>query len=291
MQEQDTSKTKEDVSLRKLQLAELEILKSVTLALDENNIQYYLGFGTLLGAVRHQGFIPWDDDVDLFLPRPDYERFIEMADQILEKPYYLYRDEKKKFPFDRPWLRVESSRLQNVRRNGAALEIRNVQIDISALDGIPESNITRYRLFFCLRILYILWRFANSAEHGVEAEKSRSMAEKIGIWLNEHIKIGKLLSAETLLACINRMRRKYSYEKYDSVYTLVFDYPWKKLICRKEWFGTGEKAFFEGNAMSVPSNSNAVLRQIYGDYMKLPPKEERICKHIVGIIDKDENMK
>ena len=80
----------EEISnLRKLQLEELKILKMFKKICEENDLRYYLLGGTLLGAVRHDGFIPWDDDVDVCMPREDYEKFQKIADKQLEKPYYL----------------------------------------------------------------------------------------------------------------------------------------------------------------------------------------------------------
>lgn len=270
--------------LRKLQLAELDILKKVTRAFEQNGLQYYLGYGTLLGAIRHQGFIPWDDDVDVFLPRPDFERFREIADQVLEPPLFLNRD-----PMPRPiclqhYMRIENPQLQQIKPKGAGKFRSNVRIDIFPIDGAPETLLGREWLFIRARILYELIRFPRACEDGVSDRGDRTLLERGMVWLNKHFNIGKHISAIKLAQKFDKLRRRYSYEDSEWVAAWVLDYG-ERIFCKKEWFGAGRKEMFEGAELNVPVNSEAVLHQYYGDFMTPPPEEKRILRHIVGFVE------
>ncbi|WP_051004336.1 LicD family protein [Treponema primitia] len=139
------------MTLRDIQLIELAILKQVLAIIKSNNLTYFLLGGTLLGAVRHQGFIPWDDDIDIGMPRPDYEKFIEVVNKLLPGNLQLKHfklDEKyKKYP-----IRIEDIRYQVQRNDAIQKSIYNVWIDIFPLDGMPGNplgrSIHKLRLLF-----------------------------------------------------------------------------------------------------------------------------------------------
>ena len=267
--------------LRRLQMVELDILKHTTDAMDKNGIQYYLGYGTLLGAIRHHGFIPWDDDVDVFLPRPDFERFRELADQILPAPLFLNRDPMPRPICMRACLQVENPELQQIRPRGKGTIKSNVRIDIIPIDGAPKTYVGRQWLLFKAQVLYNLIRFPRALEDGVGNMENKSMLEKGAIWFNRNLQIGKHISAIRLSQRFDKLRRRYSYEKSEWVVAWTHEYG-NRIFCRKEWFGSGKKIQFENVVLQAPVNSEAVLRQYYGDYMILPPERERVLKHIVG---------
>lgn len=271
--------------LRKLQLAELDILIKVTAAMEKNGLQYYLGYGTLLGAIRHQGFIPWDDDVDVFLPRPDFERFREIADQILEPPLFLNRDSMPRPICLQHYMRIENPNLKQIRSRGLKTIQSNVRIDIFPIDGAPKTYIGRKWLFFKASILYNLIRFPRAYEDGIGEKENRSFFENKMIWLNKYFHIGKHISAVRLAELFDKLRRRYPYEGSEWVAAWVLDYG-DRIFCRNEWFGAGRKAQFEGTDMCIPVNSEAVLHQYYEDYMTPPPEEKRVLRHIVGFADK-----
>lgn len=280
------NKTENNI-LRTYQLAELAILKSVAKVMDENNIRYYLGYGTLLGAIRHKGFIPWDDDIDIFVPRPDYEKFIKIADEILEYPYILnYYKKDSPSVFTNNLLHIENPNLKIWQEKGGTKLKQNIWIDIFPLDGLPDSMIIQKWMFLEFRILYILLRLSRSSEIGVEEHKKRPLMEEIGIWMNKHMHIGKMFSYKKILEIFDSIRLKYSYDECNYVYGLTIDYM-EDCICKKQWFGKGIKGEFENCEFCIPIDSSAVLTQFYGDYMELPPVEKRTYKHSIGfVVDK-----
>lgn len=286
----DTDFAHNNELLRKLQLAELDILKKVTRAFEQNGLQYYLGYGTLLGAIRHQGFIPWDDDVDVFLPRPDFERFREIANQILEPPLFLNRD-----PMPRPiclqhYMRIENPQLQQIKPRGSGTIRTNVRIDIFPIDGAPNTYFGRKWFFARARVLYGLIRFPRAWEDGIGDNRDRSLINRIMVWANFRFQIGKHISAVKLAQKFDRLRRQYSYEDSEWVAAWVLDYG-ERIFCKKEWFGAGRRGMFEDVELNIPVNSEAVLRQYYGDFMTPPPEDKRVLRHVVGFVESDIDTK
>lgn len=272
--------------LRLLQLKELEILKDFTRVLDGNNLHYFLGFGTLLGVVRHQGFVPWDDDIDVFMPRPDYEKLLQNADQIIRGKYRLIYHDAEKYP---NWFfhfsAVENPEVKVLKRRGSQIRTESVIIDVFALDGLPDSPWKRWTIFFQLKILHYVRKMGRSYANGVNPETKRSLMERIVIWLLFDLKLGKFLRPHKTLDRINRLNKKYPYEGCKYVYALTFEFNRKRLVCKREWFGEGAIAQFEGSSFRVPADSHQVLTKWYGDYMTPPPESSRGLKHIVGFVD------
>ena len=136
--------------LRKVQLVQLDILDKVVDICNRHGIKYYLIGGTLIGAVRHKGFIPWDDDIDIAIPRKDYDKFIGIALKELKKPYKVVHystDDTYRFYL-----------LNIVNENATVIEKKvtpitsKVWIDILPIDGIPNNKIKRF--FFKFKVLY-----------------------------------------------------------------------------------------------------------------------------------------
>lgn len=274
-------------AVRKLQMLENEILQNVLDIFERYGIRCYLGFGTLLGAMRHQGFIPWDDDVDLLVPRPDYERFLKMSDDILAAPYILNR-----FSFrcsiipEKRLTRVENPKVRCVLKDSK--RERNIWIDLWPLDGMPESKSAQKRIWMKLSFLHDVLRVARSCIQDENALMPRSRPKRAVIWLNQKLGIGKWVPIERVVNEIDKTLRKYPYEDCDLVYTCAREYKLEKLIWKKAWFGDGGEAQFEGRAVRIPSDADSVLRQTYGEYMTLPPESERTYKHSLGFIEVED---
>ena len=128
--------------LRNVQLAELDILKLVKRICDKYDIKYSLHGGTLLGAVRHGGFIPWDDDIDIGMPRPDYEEFMRIVRDFLPE-HMIYRNFRIGNEDTIFFSRVEDSSIQVEDSSAIKKRNRNAWIDIFPLDGMPKNVIVR----------------------------------------------------------------------------------------------------------------------------------------------------
>ena len=147
-------------NLRKLQLMELDILKQVTETCNRYGLRYYLLGGTFLGAVRHQGFIPWDDDIDIGMPRADFEKFCKLAEKELAAPlgFISYKNNKEHIYFHP---RVYNFNSRVIDRSGVEEKETHAWIDVFPLDGMPGNKFVRKLHGFRLLFLRLLFRLLN----------------------------------------------------------------------------------------------------------------------------------
>ncbi|MBD3107613.1 LicD family protein [Bacillus sp. AGMB 02131] len=262
--------------LRELQLVELEILKDVVKICEENNLRYFLMGGTFLGAVRHKGFIPWDDDIDIAMPREDYENFFEIVDQKLHGDY-IYKNFKKGNEKTIYFSRVENINFEIEDNSAIKKRIRNAWIDIFPLDGMPNNRLVRF--FHKIRLLYLRVTLQYSQFSVIVNQNlpNRPLHENI------LIKIGKMINFERILdteKCMNKLDialKKYNYHNSKYVVNFMGAYKFKEMFLREIYDDT-EKYEFETEQLIAPKNFNFVLSQMYGDYMT-PPREDAKNKH------------
>ena len=236
--------------------AQYGILKQVHDFCVRNNITYFLSFGTLLGAIRHQGFIPWDDDIDISMPRPDFDKFMKMWNiENLETITCASND------YDFVFGRVYDKATCQINKN---IQFRGICIDIYPLDGISEK---KYVLKYCnmKRYLIVLIR--------------RVLQKSKYYLIYKYIKKKKDFY---LLAFFNRLQdriaRKYSYEKSKYVASLVSGVN-DNLPLRREWFEEKILVPFEEDSFYAPLGYDAFLKTIYGNYMELPSEDKRKPYH------------
>ncbi|NMP23942.1 LicD family protein [Sulfobacillus harzensis] len=229
--------------LRAVQIKELEILLAVDRVCRKHHITYYLIGGSALGAVRHNGFIPWDDDIDLGMPRNDYERFLNLGTRELGEKYYVqtYRSQPN-FPFT--WAKVNLNNTTFIETALQNLKIHHgVFIDVFPLDGVPRGLACRFIQNFLFKALMrvpisisprlTFWRCA-----AMDWIISRVPDDRSKVWANR--------AWGTERECMDR-----------AVY--------------------GIPAFmnFEGHKLPVPQQCTKYLSNFYGNYLELPPPEER----------------
>ena len=270
-----------DNDLKRLKETEIESLKIFLGICKKHNLKYFLIGGSCLGAIRHGGFIPWDDDIDIGMPRNDYDRFLAFAHSELPENLFLQTNiSDPEYPLCFAKLRnsdttfIETS-LKNFKIN------HGVYLDIFPLDGIPDNKYIKKKQLFKLRIV----NKAKSRYWNGNIKKYTLKSKVVnGILKILYRNIHSITKKE------EHIMRKYDYSKCN----LIFNYcgAWgEKEIAEKEWFGQGKKANFEGLEVIVPVDSDAYLRRLYGDYMTLPPVEKRIGHHYCEIIDLDNSYK
>ena len=265
-----------DKELRKVvRKVQLDILIKLDEVCKKNNLRYYLAFGTCLGALRHKGFIPWDDDIDISLPRPDYEKFVRTfhADGLrcvapeIGNSYMTFGrvvDEERTtcvpfLPWDRP--------------GGEGL---GVWIDVFPMDGEPDDMEEFTKLVDEFVSLNDDNRFARERVQ-LKPSKKFSLKHNIGIIAKEI-----LLSYKTPQFVWRKMIKlvkkiPYGSTKYAGL--LVFPFYKVKDRTRTEVFESYTRAQFEDGEFSIISGYDEYLTNIYGDYMKLPPEEKRVPAH------------
>ncbi|MBY4582071.1 LicD family protein [Pediococcus pentosaceus] len=270
-----------DKELRKLQLIDINILNDVVDILEENELKYFLIAGTLLGAVRHKGFIPWDDDMDIAMPRKDYDKFLDIFSKKL--PPYLH---VKNFMTD-PTFKYYITRIiddrykvSELRNDNKSESITNVSIDIFPIDGVPNNKILRKVYYF--KVLTYRALISLIQKENIDTARKRSIPEKIIINLGTKLPLKKFLSANKLQFKIDKLLKKQS---DDSIYagTIMGAYRLKEILPR-DYFGEGKSYEFEGRKFIGPAKYKEYLNHMYGDYMKLPSKEQRESKRHFEII-------
>lgn len=259
-----------EMSLKDVQNVSLDILKDVHSFCESHDIKYSLAYGTLIGAIRHKGFIPWDDDVDILIPRPDFERFCR--EYHSDKGYDLYPPgESGSFMV---FARVCDNKHTLVKTNRPwAAEPSGVWIDIFPLDGLPTDE----KVFF---------------KH---VKHVRAVAAKVyRLRLGKFLKLKDTIGLKDLLFCLVKKILYYGYdikEQMDKHISLlksfdynlsdycgqlcVMDYPEKEHNPKTD-FISYTKVPFEDSEFYVMNGYDAVLSRYYGNYMTLPPEADRV---------------
>ena len=259
-----------ELSLEEIKSIELDILKYVKKVCEENNLRYFLCGGTLLGAVRHKGFIPWDDDIDIALPRDDYLKLIKILDDGHRyRSLSVYNNEDYYYPFAK--IVDTNTILEN--DNLYPLKELGVYIDVFPIDGLPQkSKKINYHLtkLIILRKLLYLSRIRN-------CYKSRR-----GIILNLLVYViwffSRMIGWRRWISIIEKLATKYEYNNSEKVGCVVAGYG-KREIMNKEVFEEIIYLEFEGDFFSAPIGYDKYLTNLYGDYMQLPPENKRVSKH------------
>lgn len=268
-----------DIQCEKLKQCELEIFKQFISICDELNLRYFVAGGTLLGAVRHGGFIPWDDDIDVLMPRKDYERFLREAQARLPEFYFLqtFRTDPE-FPAN--FAKIRDSRTTFIETSVSKHNIHHgVYIDIFPLDYYPD------KLF--LRLILELRKNIMQARMSAEFYRPN---ERISVKMIMRIiagSVSRLLYRDRQ----NMQNKRERMFRSVPVSGLVCNYSgaWgKREICPVEWISETCELVFEGLKVSAPRKYDKLLTHLYDDYMKLPPVEKRISHHFATVIDLDK---
>jgi len=265
-----------DDVLRKVQLTQLEILLEVDRICKKHNLTYLLWAGTMLGAIRHKGFIPWDDDIDIAMKRDDYEKFLEICKTELSSHYFLQHHKTEPY-YILQLAKIRKNKTQYVEESRRILNIHHgIWIDIFPLDNVfPGSMKENIRCF----IVSLLLRFNTTRNLGVSLNSS-------------YIKriLGNLLAKLSFLL-INKKRYdmlvKYLITLFNSKNSEYLNelclhasknYIKRNLISVNDYYDIIHTNF-EGHLFPIPRNYDLFLTNNYGEYNKLPPENERIPKH------------
>lgn len=264
--------------LRKLQLTQLIILKDIAQICKENNLRYYLGGGTLLGAIRHGGFIPWDDDIDIVMYRDDLERLESILLDNYNEKYFV-----QNFETDNKYTRyITKVRLNGTRQVSKGLENvqmhKGIYLDIFPLDRVQSSDSLGLRL----RGKIIRYLFAYKTLRFIP-DKNTTPEKKFLIKILHPI--SHLIPDKIINWFFDFICTMSENEKCKFTTNFASGYGWKRQLVENSVYGKGVYKRFEDGEYLVPFNYDKLLTQLYGDYMQIPPLEKRKSGHIIVDID------
>lgn len=258
------------VDLRKIQDRGLQLLLVVDAFCKKNNISYFLEGGTLLGAVRHKGFIPWDDDVDITMLRKDYELFVKLAGNGLPEQYFLQtNDSDVHFPYGFAKIVDLKSRFPNNKnkfRTGFCM-------DVIPIDNAHDNKLVHSINIFIIKVLQGL----SKAKIVLDMSNYRGIIVKAAVMIAAFV--GKVFTAKFLMRLQKRIAIANNHRETHNkcIYSYPFDYL-DRLFPSSIYIDT-EVMEFEGYHFPVPSGWDQILTILYGEYMKFPPVEERLPLH------------
>lgn len=259
--------------LRKLQLTELRIAVEVTSLCDRHGIGYALLGGSALGARRHHGFIPWDDDMDLGMLREDFDRFVEIARTELPDHLYLqhwFDDAHMGAPFAK--VRLNNTRVVEDSSKGTGGH-KGISIDIFPFDNVPDGfaeypwklqlkfwkRLLRHQTGYTMRQLPMLFYLADLPMRVVS----------------------RLVSKQAAKRRMHRLMTRYRDERTARVLAVGGAYDFNKDMLQRDWLVNVTRRRFEDRSFFCPAEIDAYLAHMYGDFMSLPPLESRRSRHSI----------
>lgn len=266
-------------TLRKLQLTELELLEEVDRICKKCNIHYNIIAGTLLGAVRHGGFIPWDDDADVALLRPEYEKFRKACETELDTTRFYFQDHRNTpgYRWGYGKLRRKDTLFLREHQEHMPYE-QGVFIDVFPLDFVPKNyGLRRLHNFKCFVYRKFFW-----SEVGRVADKSPFMR---GVY-----SLMSKVPEQALKESFNRFVERTNRKKTGWVRILTFPTPNKAYGYQTKWYQHSAPIEFEGVTFQGIRDYDAYLSFKFGNYMELPPENQRKV-HPVSDIKVLENRK
>lgn len=253
--------------LRKLQVTEFEILKEAVKICKKYNLKYYLIGGTLLGAVRHSGFIPWDDDLDIGLPREDYNRFLTLCEKELPSPYHIHS------------INTDANyylRFSKIKKRGTVFAehaIRNVKtqnevfIDIFPLDFSDKKD-TMFRKYKVLLLHFLSWMQITKAK----VDRPGFIKQILRIILYPFY---KPISMEVYDKLCTSLMTADNHKVHNFIINYASNYNYKKQTMPIKIYEPYSKISFENELFCVPGQYIKYLENLFGNWKELPPIEKR----------------
>ena len=272
------------ITIEEMKKIELDILKDVATFCDKAGLCYYLCGGTLLGAIRHKGFIPWDDDMDIAMPRMDYEKFLQTYNNGHSK--YQVNGIENNAEWHMPFARVEN--LHTVLYEKTLKEKyrkRHVFIDVFPIDGIPDSHKEEKRFMLKQKILGIMvnassFCFFPSRHYSDSKESNISLKNSIRTFMKYVAIIAfSFINTQAVARKMNVNAQKYIFGETNDVGLTVFVWNWALEKSSYNSFKTRKKFKFEDTEFWGPAGYDEYLTRTYGDYMTPPPPENQVSHH------------
>ena len=266
-------------TLRIVQIYMLEITKEIKRVCDENGIHYFLDSGSLLGAVRHHGFIPWDDDMDVGMLRDDYEKFLKIAPEKLGEHFLLQTWENDP-GYGQPFAKVQLRDTTYLENNAENTNCQHgIYVDIFPYDNFPDfpdkkqgKTLHFYKILMIAKCKYKPWK----------KQEKTNIKKFVGYIPIRFIAL--FISKKGLIKKYNTLAEKYNHQRTKNKFPQGISH-YGKWIMPSEVLENLTQIPFENIQFSVPEDYDAYLTHGYGDYMKLPPEDQRENRHGIKKLD------
>lgn len=264
------------IELHEMKKIEIAILDCFDSFCREHGLSYSLAGGTLLGAVRHKGFIPWDDDIDVLMRREDYEKLQTLAASF-PFPYQvnsIHTETNRKKPYPYTYTKIVDTRTLLLEKPGRLNYETGVYIDVFPLDGQPSDRVETEARYEKAKKMINRAVFTNMSHYRVK--HSKSIKEKIACSLVNICR--QLLPINFYLKRLDKFCSSLSIDRCDNVGCIAAGYGMRESMPKAAFF-PAKRIEFEGKFYMCMNQPEVYLRHLYGDYMTLPPVEQRQKSH------------
>lgn len=260
-------------TMKKIWAVELDLLEKFIEVCDANNLSYYADGGTILGAIRHRGFIPWDNDIDVAMPRPDYEKLLELGNSLFESPYFLQTPVTEEGRYFGTWAKLCNSKTTGRCKEDFLKGINcGIFIDIFPFDKIPDNRLSRLLYFKRINRIRKVARFcfATKPREGLFNNLKFLLRKFDYSFILNSPDAGKLFT----------MFNKYASSSWNTATKfyggVIFGYVEKYTWLFNEWAKCSKRPFEYLN-INVPDAFDSILSKQYGDYMTFPDDKSTHC--------------
>ena len=256
--------------LEHLQSVILSIAKDIDSICRKNSIEYYLLGGSCIGAIRHHGFIPWDDDLDIIMTKENYKKFLKVCREQLDLSKYIVQEGLKDWPLYFTKIRLKGTYLHEPEDDYATEDMHGIYVDVFCLDNVPDNN-------FLARIQYFLAKYYLCYQLGQRKYNKTSLKKKCMILLSAPMKIQ--FFRKSVINFIERFNSQDT-QRVGFYYGRT---RFKTSITPRHIYGKPKYVEFEDTQLPVPEHYHEYLTQMFGDYMQLPPVNQRQGLHLLSV--------
>lgn len=250
----------------------LGIMKDIDELCQKNNIEYYLLGGSAIGAIRHKGFIPWDDDLDIIMNNDNYNKFVEVCRAQLDSSKYFFQEGLKDWSMYFSKIRLKGTKLGEGVNYTSNPDMQGIFVDVFKMDNVPANKFKALWQYFCAKT-YLCYQLAVRGDR----ENSFGLKKRLMIIMSFPLK-----------AKVIRGWFKKQVEKYNGMETDYWGFfygrtSFRTAIVRKDYFGKPLRVPFEDTELCVQEHYHEYLTQMFGDYMTPPPVEQQVGLHLMNV--------
>lgn len=257
--------------LEHLQFIILSIIKDIDTLCRKNEIEYYLLGGSCIGAIRHKGFIPWDDDLDIIMTRKNYEKFINVCRTQLDSSKYLLQEGLTDWPLNFTKIRLKGTVLHELEDDYTTSDDkRGIYVDVFYLENVADNAVAAI-------IQYVFAKYYLCYQLAGRGYKNATLYKKLMMVLSVPMRLG--LIRKFVIRQATRYNKKQT-SRYGFFYGRT---RFRTAITPKYIYGTPKYVQFEDTQLPVPEYYHEYLTQMFGDYMQLPPENQRKGLHLISV--------